>query len=557
MSNIVSALKEHARKENGKGIMTLKLALLYMLYGVLLVSGPAKKLDEKYIYLVDNLKAFNAYPWDRISYEFIVSDIRSCMSDRVQNFWKRKEKKKTEKKKDHNVEKFDVSGFTHVLQVWEYEVMPELGKLCAKRVSGSTDATPRILRWIAEDAPTAEFLKKNIFFNLKSGDLVADREQAAAVAANEDLDENVDVDASTTRRMRTREERTKNRHDVDAGKPLVHKVGCKEVESDDEEESVGGEEESESDDSDYKEEEASDDNEQEESDDKEEEETHEADEEGQEVMGHHISPKNKNRKTQKNVGEEDQSESVVGRYDPSASYPVEKLHYFNEWWATSQDIVTLVAPLSFDVDWVVSPSWFTPLITPRAWLNNAQRSISLGKRLIATQKKNEELDFQHEGGTILQYVGGRCPKELGSKWAECDKNFGVAHVFGNHWVLYELDLTMCTIMVYDSLSDTTTIAKTKKEFVSLARALPIICNMGNIWEGRTSPEDVHVDWKIARMENPPQQTNGSDCGVLAIKFMEALAAGRSVAEIDPGMTIQFRQRFCSELFKSADIVVIE
>ncbi|KAK6153513.1 hypothetical protein DH2020_013152 [Rehmannia glutinosa] len=272
---------------------------------------------------------------------------------------------------------------------------------------------------------------------------------------------------------------------------------------------------------------------------------------------YHISPEKKKRKTQKNVGEEHQSEPVVGRYDPSASYPVEKLHSFNEWWATSQDIVTPIAPLSFDADWVVSPSWFTPLITPRAWLNNAQRSISLGKWLISTQKKNEELDFQHEGGTILQYVGGRYPKELGLKWAECDKIFGVAHVFGNHWVLYELDLTMCTIMVYDSLSDTMTIANTKKEFVPLARALPIICNMGNIWENRTTPEDVHADWKIARMEHPPQQTNGSDCGVLAIKFMEALAAGRSVAEIDPGMTIQFRQRFCSKLFKSADIVVIE
>ncbi|KAK6138988.1 hypothetical protein DH2020_027271 [Rehmannia glutinosa] len=157
MSDIVSELKEHARKENGKGIMTLKLALLYMLYGVLLVSGPAKKLDEKYIYLVDNLKVFNAYPWGRISYEFIVSDIRSCMSDRVQNFWKRKEKKKAEKKKDHNVEKFDVSGFTHALQVWAYEVMPKLGKLCAKHVSGSTDATPRILRWIARMPPQLSF----------------------------------------------------------------------------------------------------------------------------------------------------------------------------------------------------------------------------------------------------------------------------------------------------------------------------------------------------------------------------------------------------------------
>ncbi|KAK6152135.1 hypothetical protein DH2020_014770 [Rehmannia glutinosa] len=154
VSDIVSAFKEHARKEKGKGIMTLKLALLYVLYGVLLVSGPAKKLDEKYIYLVDNLKAFNAYLWGRISYEFIVSE----------NFWKRKEKKKAEKKKDHNMEMFGVSGFTHALQVWAYEVMPDVGKLCAKLVPGSSDVTPQILRWKVEDAPTADLLKK-IFFS--------------------------------------------------------------------------------------------------------------------------------------------------------------------------------------------------------------------------------------------------------------------------------------------------------------------------------------------------------------------------------------------------------
>ncbi|KAK6137807.1 hypothetical protein DH2020_028448 [Rehmannia glutinosa] len=201
LSDVVSAFKEHAVKEKGKGYMTLKLALLYMLYGVLLVSGLTKKLDKKYIYLVDNLKAFNAYLWGRIAYEFLVSDIRSCMSDRVEKFWKRKEKKKAEKKKDHNMEKFDVSGFTHALQVWAYKVMSDVGKLCAKRVSGSSDATPWILRWKAEDAPTADSLKPSRT-EKSSGyfKIVAkwQQEMVAAVSADDDVpDENMDVEAST------------------------------------------------------------------------------------------------------------------------------------------------------------------------------------------------------------------------------------------------------------------------------------------------------------------------------------------------------------------------
>ncbi|KAK6146876.1 hypothetical protein DH2020_017788 [Rehmannia glutinosa] len=83
LSDIVTAFKEYNVKEKGKGNMTLKLTLLYVLYGVLLVSWPAKKLDDQYIYLVDNLKAFNAYPWGRIAYEYLMSDIRTYMSDRV------------------------------------------------------------------------------------------------------------------------------------------------------------------------------------------------------------------------------------------------------------------------------------------------------------------------------------------------------------------------------------------------------------------------------------------------------------------------------------------
>lgn len=36
-------------------------------------------------------------------------------------------------------------------------------------------------------------------------------------------------------------------------------------------------------------------------------------------------------------------------------------------------------------------------------------------------------------------------------WETAEKVYGVAHVMGNHWVLYELDLSRELIEVYDSL----------------------------------------------------------------------------------------------------------
>ncbi|KAK6123801.1 hypothetical protein DH2020_042455 [Rehmannia glutinosa] len=139
-------------------------------------SGHTKRLDEQYIHLVDNLKEFNAYPWGRVAFENLVGDIGSCMSERVKKLWERKKAKKV-----HKMEKFNVSGFTHALQVWAYEVMPDLAKLCAKRVANSYDLTPRMLRRVDDENDEVKESEEN--------DEVEESEESDEVEEIEEVEE--------------------------------------------------------------------------------------------------------------------------------------------------------------------------------------------------------------------------------------------------------------------------------------------------------------------------------------------------------------------------------
>lgn len=61
--DVENALKRAAEEDNDKGEKSLKLALLLFLYEILIVRDrTSKKIDVKYIHLVDDLKKFNNYP---------------------------------------------------------------------------------------------------------------------------------------------------------------------------------------------------------------------------------------------------------------------------------------------------------------------------------------------------------------------------------------------------------------------------------------------------------------------------------------------------------------
>ncbi|KAL3638487.1 hypothetical protein CASFOL_017858 [Castilleja foliolosa] len=121
----------------GEGEICLKLVMLYVVYGVLLGQSYSKKVDVKYIHLADSFDALNDYPSGRVAFDFLKSRTHDIMKDRLSSLLVTK------------YEKFDVYGFIQALQVWAYEVLPNVADVCAEQIH--PNGTPRLGRWKTVD----------------------------------------------------------------------------------------------------------------------------------------------------------------------------------------------------------------------------------------------------------------------------------------------------------------------------------------------------------------------------------------------------------------------
>lgn len=158
-----------ATKDNrlAEGDVSLKLAMLWVLYGILLMKDrTTKKIDIKYIHLVDNLDEFNEYPWGRVAFDFLHNDIHSCKTIA------RRDRHK-DKKGKHLYTHIDIYGFAYVVQLWAYEAMPCVASLCGGRKLGSV--IPLMLRWRSSKFFRFEDLTRQCFPILECGDKIVER----------------------------------------------------------------------------------------------------------------------------------------------------------------------------------------------------------------------------------------------------------------------------------------------------------------------------------------------------------------------------------------------
>ena len=154
----------------------------------------------------------------------------------------------------------------------------------------------------------------------------------------------------------------------------------------------------------------------------------------------------------------------------------------------------------------------------------------------------------------MRNISGDLPPDNGNVgWAHADKVFGVAHVHGDHWVLYALDIGEQSITVYDSLCRKSQFNRTKSEFDQMAQLLPSMCKAADIWRTRGYKQAPEDKWTVNMFDFTPQQINGNDCGIMTIKFLEALAAGFPVTSIDANRCSEFRLRYCCELASEDNI----
>ncbi|KAH6800392.1 hypothetical protein C2S52_000856 [Perilla frutescens var. hirtella] len=136
LDDVVQAFNSECRTSFGNSALSLRLAYLVILFGILLVAGgKSKSIDMTYLHLIDDLERFKSFPWGHVAYSHLV--LRTHQSRRVVDNIERLNKRLT----------FDANGFMLALQVWVYEVIPIVSRNCAVRLGRGHQRLPRMLRW--------------------------------------------------------------------------------------------------------------------------------------------------------------------------------------------------------------------------------------------------------------------------------------------------------------------------------------------------------------------------------------------------------------------------
>lgn len=68
-------------RKDGNSVESLKLGLLYVVYGFLLGRDKfTDNVDLKYLHLVDDLDVFVNFPWGSVSYNFLVKQMHRAVA---------------------------------------------------------------------------------------------------------------------------------------------------------------------------------------------------------------------------------------------------------------------------------------------------------------------------------------------------------------------------------------------------------------------------------------------------------------------------------------------
>ncbi|KAH6833167.1 hypothetical protein C2S53_008110 [Perilla frutescens var. hirtella] len=153
VDEIEKAFKAECRASAGCSELSLKLAFLLILFGILLVRGSRNKnVDMTYLHLADDIQM------GEVAYDLVVRQTHRAkftLDKLLRN--------------DKRIQ-LDANGFSLVLQVWAYEVIPVVARNAAQKIECAANYFPRILRWIATK-PIKFDIVYTYFHNVKSDTL--------------------------------------------------------------------------------------------------------------------------------------------------------------------------------------------------------------------------------------------------------------------------------------------------------------------------------------------------------------------------------------------------
>ncbi|KAH6762120.1 hypothetical protein C2S52_019553 [Perilla frutescens var. hirtella] len=217
---------------------------------------------------------------------------------------------------------------------------------------------------------------------------------------------------------------------------------------------------------------------------------------------------------------------------------------------------------------VVRP-WFDKLSNPDGWLQD--QHIDALVALIMRQAKAEDIlrgemsvsvmdtvcwdilqqdDWMMVEEIVVPFAKGSYIEDWGERWTVTRRVVGVAHLKTNHWLSYHISINEQMIIVYDSTSKDSDWSIVKQAFEKMSRYLPDICRSYGILpmkDGALQPLDDKFE--VFLQEYTPQQGNDSDCGVMAVQYVECLIRNRPLSSIVPRLCSYRRNRLCAQLFQ--------
>ncbi|KAK2642039.1 hypothetical protein Ddye_023802 [Dipteronia dyeriana] len=131
----------------------VKLCLIYMLNWILMGVDERLKIPVWQFRLVEDLNAFDAFPWGAHVYRHSIFSFKHALL-------RRREERHQQSQGDvvHSVEGYNIYGLSHALLIFAFEVIPQLGiDFGAQRV---IELSPHMLKWELTKQPRGMKLSK-------------------------------------------------------------------------------------------------------------------------------------------------------------------------------------------------------------------------------------------------------------------------------------------------------------------------------------------------------------------------------------------------------------
>lgn len=208
---------------------------------------------------------------------------------------------------------------------------------------------------------------------------------------------------------------------------------------------------------------------------------------------------------------------------------------FRAWYVSNDIPERSYIPIPIKEVGGVTREWFSSIISRVEWLDDEHMNALLNllvremmpeglwlKTWSIMETQCWEALTQKKLGSVgmdilILFLRGRAPSLGCLKWEVASSIYGVGNVLQNHWVLYEISLVQCCILVYDSMSNQIGWDNIAPYFVRMAEHVLSLC--------RTFRAESERPWDVIRYTDPPQQMNTFDCWIMVLEYFWFLVNG--------------------------------